>query len=307
MNIRLTHLRQADLNLLVYFSVLAEERNISRAAARLRLSQPSISRALARLRRMFEDDLLVRVSNGYELTAKARALLQELAGILPQLDRLVGGSPFDPEHEAARFRLGATDNAAHLFSPVLCRRLASWKQVVFDFQPWHDGVYDDLDHGRMDLLFAAQDGLLPRHLRSEVLFDDEVVCVVSRDHPLDGRLTFRQYLAGQHIDVTLLNHSQSFLERDLAKRGLARRNVLHVPYFSVAIQAVAGTRLMTTVPCRVARLLMAADKTKMLRLPKEIGGYQYVMAWHARVETDTQHQWLRQTVREAAKDIQPLG
>ena len=300
MNIRLAHIRQADLNLLVYFAVLAEERNISLAAARLRLSQPSLSRALMRLRRMFDDDLLVRGHRGYELTAKAQMLLHELADILPRLDRLVGGSTFDPQEESARFRISATDNAAHLFSVVLCRQLTRWSKVAFDFQPWNDLVYDDLDHGRTDLLLTAQDGLLPRHLRNEVLFDDEVVCVVSKDHPLNKRLTFKQYLAGQHIDVTVLNHSQSFLERDLAKRGLTRHNVFHVPYFSVAINAVVGTRLMTTVPYRVAGLLIDPATAKMLRLPKEISGYNYLMAWHARVETDTQHRWLRQTIRETA-------
>ncbi len=306
MNIRLTHIREADLNLLVYFTVLAEEGNISRAAKRLRLSQPSMSRALQRLRELFKDDLLVRGAQGYQLTPKGKALLHDLGEVLPKIDRMVAGDVFDPQRETARFRVGATDNAAHLFSPVLCRQCVRWSQVVFDFQPWSDAVYTDLEHGRMDLLLAAQDGLLPRGMRSEVLFDDQVVCVVAKTHRLNKRLTFEQYLAGQHIDVTLLNRSPSFLERDLAKRGLTRRNVFHVPYFSVAIQAVAGTELMTTVPRRLAKLLIDPATTKMLPLPNEISGFEYLMAWHPRLETDAQHLWLRQAIRAAAKEIQPL-
>ncbi len=307
MNIRLTHARQVDLNLLVYFAALAEETSISQAAKRLRLSQPSMSRALQRLRQMFGDDLLVRGAEGYELTPKGKMLLQELAEILPKVDRLVAGSHFDPQRETARFRITATDNAAHLFSAVLCRRLSQWGKVVFDFQPWCDGVYDDLDHGRTDLLLAAQDGLLSKHLRSEVLFADEVVCVVSNDHPLNKRISFKQFVAGQHIDVTVLSHSQSLLERELARRGLTRRNVFHVPYFSVAIHAVAGTELMTTVPRRLAGLLVNPAKAKLLELPREIREYKYLMAWTARLETDAQHRWLRQTVRAAAQEIQPLS
>src|SRR5712664_1347965 len=96
---RVTQLRQADLNLLIVFTVLAEERNVTRAAARLLLSQPAVSRALQRLRDMFHDDLLIRTSNGYEPTPKGQRLLQELESTLPRLDRLLSGSDFDPATE----------------------------------------------------------------------------------------------------------------------------------------------------------------------------------------------------------------
>src|SRR5580693_10216275 len=94
---RIEHLRQADLNLLVAFTAVAEERNITRAASRLLLSQPAVSRALHRLREMFHDDLLIRTSNGYEATPKGERLLRELATTLPRLDRLLSGPEFDPQ------------------------------------------------------------------------------------------------------------------------------------------------------------------------------------------------------------------
>jgi hypothetical protein len=93
---RITHLRQADLNLLVVFTALAEERNVTRAAARLLLSQPAVSRALQRLREMFRDDLLIRTPSGYEPTPKGERLLRELSTTLPRLDRLLSGAEFDP-------------------------------------------------------------------------------------------------------------------------------------------------------------------------------------------------------------------
>ncbi|HEU4634624.1 MAG TPA: LysR family transcriptional regulator, partial [Edaphobacter sp.] len=86
---RIAHLRQADLNLLVVFAVLAEERNITRAAARLLLSQPAVSRSLKRLRDMFHDDLLIRTASGYEPTPKGQRLLEEVTSTLPRLDRLM--------------------------------------------------------------------------------------------------------------------------------------------------------------------------------------------------------------------------
>src|ERR1700752_1466694 len=100
---RITHLRQADLNLLVVFTALAEERNVTRAASRLLLSQPAVSRASGRLRDMFDDDLLIRTSSGYEPTPKGQRLLHELESTLPRLDRLLSGTDFDPTTEETSF------------------------------------------------------------------------------------------------------------------------------------------------------------------------------------------------------------
>jgi len=116
---RLTQLRQADLNLLVVFAVFAEERNVSRAAARLLLSQPAVSRALQRLREMFHDDLFVRSAGSYELTPQGQRLLGELEVMLPKLDRLLSGSNFDPANEQANFRIAVTDNGAAVLIPAL--------------------------------------------------------------------------------------------------------------------------------------------------------------------------------------------
>src|SRR3979411_1188043 len=117
---RIAQLRQADLNLLVVFAVLAEERNISRAATRLLLSQPSVSRALQRRRDTFHDDLLVRTAKGYQPTPQGERLLQELEIMLPKLDRLISGSTFDPVTEHCSFRIAATAPAPSTIAPLLC-------------------------------------------------------------------------------------------------------------------------------------------------------------------------------------------
>src|SRR5215471_11526599 len=120
---RINELRQADLNLLVVFAVLSEERNVSRAAERLLVSQPAVSRGLARLREMFHDDLLVRTSGGYEPTPQGQRLMQELDVMLPKIDRLLSGASFDPSVEHAHFRIAATDNATAVLGPVICREV----------------------------------------------------------------------------------------------------------------------------------------------------------------------------------------
>src|SRR5215475_9544449 len=113
-DMRITQLRQADLNLLIVFTALAEERNVTRAAGRLLLSQPAVSRALQRLREMFHDDLLIRTAAGYQTTPKGERLLRELSATLPRLDRLLSGADFDPHGEETTFRVALTDHASHV-------------------------------------------------------------------------------------------------------------------------------------------------------------------------------------------------
>src|ERR1700724_1116117 len=99
MSMRLEKLRQADLNLLITFAAIAEEKTVTAAASRLLLSQPAVSRALQRARALFQDDLLVRSPNGFELTLRGRKILDELEGLLPKIEHLVSPAVFDPVRE----------------------------------------------------------------------------------------------------------------------------------------------------------------------------------------------------------------
>ena len=140
---RITHLRQADLNLLVVFTALAEERNVTRAASRLLLSQPAVSRALQRLREMFQDDLLIRGPSGYEPTPKGKRLLQDLSTMLPRLDRLLSGEDFDPQAEDTTFRVAVTNHASHVLCPLICRMvLPKASKVSIEFVPFGDPTFD---------------------------------------------------------------------------------------------------------------------------------------------------------------------
>ena len=131
-----TQLRQADLNLLIVFKVLEEERNVSRAARRLLLSQPATTRALGRLRELFQDELLVRVSGTYELTSKGQLLLQELEATLPAIDRLLTAGDFVPSQETMRFRLAGTDYASLVIGMKLSKYMsAAGDQLSLDFSP----------------------------------------------------------------------------------------------------------------------------------------------------------------------------
>lgn len=301
---RLTQLRQADLNLLVVFAALAEERNVSRAAEQLLLSQPAVSRALQRLRETFHDDLLVRGPAGYEPTPLGQRLITELGIMLPRLDRLLTGATFDPNAEEARFRIVATDNASHVVCPAICRTvLPRARKVSFEFVAWHDGAVEALERGRLDLLLNANDGNLPPRFSREVLYEDEFVCVVAKESAHPARLSLRQYLEAEHLGISVFDGRQTIPEQRLADLGHKRKEVIRLPYFSAAIRSVGGTALVATVPRRIAEQYARDKGLRLVGPPRELEGFEYLMAWHPRVESDATHAWLRAMMREVGRAL----
>jgi DNA-binding transcriptional LysR family regulator len=299
---RITQLRQADLNLLVVFTVLAEERNASRAANRLFLSQPAVSRALQRLRDMFHDDLLVRTAAGYEPTQQGQRLIEELKVFLPRLDRLLGGSAFDPEVEQARFRIATTEHAASVVAPALCREvLPSAKKVRLEFVALRNSGFEDLTRGGLDLLLSTDDTYPPSQLQSEVIYKEELVCVVAAKSAYTQRLTIKQYLEAEHVGLSGVAGSRFIPEKRLGAKGHKRRVVIRVPTSAATIQCVAGTMLIATVPKRSALIEQHNPAIKILQPPAQLSAFEHFMIWHPRLNKDAAHVWLRTAILQVAK------
>ena len=301
---RVTQLRQADLNLLIVFTVLAEERNVTRAAARLFLSQPAVSRALQRLRDTFHDDLLIRTANGYEPTPKGQRLLQDLATMLPRLDRLMAGGDFDPSTEDATFRIAATDHAAHLLVPLLCNSVLSKPaKVEFSFVPLYGEQYEALEKGRLDLVLNADHDTATLHVSKEVIFEVDFVCVISRKSKFAKAITLKQYLAAKHVAVDIIGGVQTHPDKNLAAIGEKRRCSLVVAQHTVAMRVAAITDMIATVPRRMAMLESSNKAIRILEGPAVLGSFKYVMIWHPRMQTDAAHAWLRSTIRELGRRL----
>jgi DNA-binding transcriptional LysR family regulator len=304
---RITHLRQADLNLLVVFTALAEERNVSRAAQRLLLSQPAVSRALQRLRETFHDDLLIRTGSGYEPTPKGERLLRELSTTLPRLDRLLSGDEFDPNTEETTFRVAVTDHASHVLSPIICRTiLPRALTVTFDFVSFGDQTFDAIEKGRLDLLLNADDGYLPPRFEREIIFEDGFACVAASQSNHPRKMTLKHYLAATHVGVGVLGGLQTIPDERLAAIGAKRRCAIWVPYFSAAIRCLPGTSLLATVPARMAQFEAGNPALKVLSPPEVIGRFRYLMAWHPRMNTDVAHIWLRKAIGGVAEGLAKL-
>src|SRR6476661_1647194 len=176
--ILLTHLEGVGLNLLPPLAALLEERHVTRAAARSGLSQPAMSRALARLRQALDDQLLVRDGTGYVLTPRAERIQRQLAGLMPRLEALFAAEVFDPAAAEEHYRIAATDYALLLLLHQGAREVNKLSpHSALGIESPRDAVFDDMLHGKLDLSFYVADP--PAPLRKELLFDDVCVCVMS--------------------------------------------------------------------------------------------------------------------------------
>ncbi len=298
-----------DLNLLLAFDALLRERNVTRAGARIGLTQPSMSNALTRLRKLCDDPLFVRTRAGMEPTP----LAQKLAGPVQQgLETLKIGLEqpfgFDPAKSARTFRLVMSDIAEITVLPRLMaalKRAAPEVNIVATQVP-RERFRSVLENGEADLAL----GNLPE-LKSgfyqQRLFHDHYVCLARRDHPDIGeRLSLRQYLQGSHVQVST-SVGDTMIDRELTKRGLQRRIALQVPHFLVVTVIVMNCDLLVTIPYTVVSLLRAMDRVKVMKLPFRIPDANVRQFWHQRYHHDPANRWLRRLIAEVFLDVTRTG
>jgi len=297
-SMRLEKLRQVDLNLLITFAAIAEEKSVTAAAARLLLSQPAVSRALQRARAMFQDDLLVRSPQGFELTLRGRKIIQELEGLLPRMENLVTPNRFDPAREKSHFRISGPDNVCTVVVPRLCRRYANGHyQVQFEFLPWQSGIAELVEHGQVDLVLHIDDGLLPSHFQSKRLYREDWICAVARDSRFGDRLSLKQYLEASHIVVSTYAGVQTIPDKQLAVVGAQRSSCIRVAYFGVALQCLPGTELVLTVTSGMSSVVRGNRELRVVQAPRELHSFHFLMAWHPRHNSDPRHVWLREAIQ----------
>jgi DNA-binding transcriptional LysR family regulator len=286
--------RNIDLNLLIPLKALLHERNVTRAAKRIHLSQSAMSRALDRLRSELRDELLVRVGRNYELTPRGTVLMSELGQIMPRLARLWEGEPFLPAQSEAKIRLAMTDDASSVVLPQLAETLGRLAPgITLEVVPWHERSHEDNLATQLILTpFAA-----PATFRFEPLFEDSFVCVAGRKLKRDrGAIAMKEYLRFRHIAIETQPNHQNLIDRSLAEAGLRRLVAVHLPYFQAAIRVLEATDLVLTMPARIAEL--TTIDFPLLKAPKELPRIRYSMVWHPRFDSDLLHTWIRETVRQ---------
>lgn len=298
---RQTDLRRIDLNLLVVLDALLEERNVTRAAHRLGMSQPAASRALGRLRGLLADALLVEVPGGYGLSARAEELRPALRGTLAGIGALLDASPFDPATATGRLRLLMTDlHAVVLGPPVLARLAAEAPALDLDIVAPAPALLEALESDAVDAVIGVID-VAPAGIRRRKLYDETFVTLIRAGHPAAGRaLTLERYLALDHIVVSVTGVGPAPVDEMLAAMGRVRRVRVRVPNFFAAVEIAARSDLAMTLPASLARAAAGMGRFVMLAPPVDPGRFALSLLWHARHQDAPRHVWLRRVVVAAA-------
>jgi LysR family transcriptional regulator, nod-box dependent transcriptional activator len=303
-------LNRFDLNLLIALDALLHEKNVTRAAERVFVSQPAMSAALQKLRDYFNDPLLVRVGRDMELTPRGLSLVEPVREALLRIQATLGTQPtFDPATVQRTFTLIVSADAILRVMPAVFRRISREAPgIQCHIEHFSETTLSRLEYGDADLYLGLNSlrlfGLraFPETLRIIDLRPVRWVCVVSKDHPhVEDRISEAQYLALPHVFGWPSGHTIPLEElvRRLANANIDVRattqGLLEIP------SLIAGTELIATLPEHLALALEKLAPVKVLALPFETPETREVVIWHKRNEPDPGHAWLRDIVIEAAR------
>jgi LysR family transcriptional activator of mexEF-oprN operon len=298
-----TNLARLDLNLLVAFDALMTERSVTRAAARIGIGQSAMSHNLARLRRLFADELLTRVPDGMRPTPRAMSLIEPVRAALSQIEcTVLCRDDFDPATADRTFRLGLPDSLEVALMPGLLAHLGEAApsirlrlRSIDRFQ-----VLRELDADRLDLgIGVFTEG--QTHHKRRLLFTDTYLCVFSPDQVgLDPPISLADYLRIPHILTSLTEDAHGVVDDALAKLKRTRTIALVTPRFLSAPFMVRRAPVIATMPSKLARFFAETLGLSVSAPPVKLPKIAISLLWHASYDRDPGHTWLRQTVRRLA-------
>lgn len=247
-------LARVDLNLLVLFEAVLQERHVGRTAARLHLSPSAISHGLARLRRLLHDPLFLKHPKGVVATERAEALALPIAEILAGVRRVVANaSGFDPKRSTRRFTIGAPDAVLGVvLGPLLAALALRAPGIDLSLRTTlPQAALAELDARRADLVLQPLADV-PARFAATPLYEEDFVIAMRKHHPLATRLTLAGYCAASHVLVSMSGDPRGNVDVALEKLGRSRRIAATVPNFLLALALVAETDLLAAVPRRAA-------------------------------------------------------
>jgi LysR family transcriptional regulator, nod-box dependent transcriptional activator len=297
-----------DLNLLVALDALLSERSVTRAAARVGLSQPGMSNALARLRRVLGDPLLVR--DGAALVPTPRA--EALAGPVREALELIRGAVeepagFDPARDRRTFRVSCSDYSVLMLIGPLVRDLAAAAPgLAVEVLPRLPDAGQALDRGEVDLVVEPPEIMGRSDLPGLRLWEDRWMCCLWEGNAKVGeRLDLERYTELGHLIYSMGATGQPVALPDLhlAQLGVRRRIEVSVESFLLAPFLLQGTELVTLVPARAEAFLRRTGAIRILEPPVEFPLLVEMLWWHPRATADDAHTWLRERIREVARNV----
>lgn len=287
-----------DLNLLVVFDAVMQERNVTRAGERLGLSQPAMSHALNRLRYMLKDDLFIRSPKGMLPTPRAEQLALPVRSALDGLQHSLEPAQFNPSEATRSFRVAVDNYSAVVLVGALASRVVKIAPgVTLEFRPSGTlNITDLLDRGELDLAI----GLFPeqgeRFSRLPLLQDDFVV-VLRKGHPAAGgrELSIEKFAALSHLAISSVSYETDFIDRAFARRRLTRRIQLRAPFLS-AVRILVASDMVFVLQRRLAEEVVRYRPLVLRPLPHSSPILETAMIWPRWLDNQPAHRWLREIV-----------
>lgn len=283
-----------NLNLLPSLQALLQEKNVSRAASRIGMTQSAMSRSLARLRKELDDPLMVRINNQYQLTSRAEKLLLKLNQILPDVIEFWQTENFDLNNTKQNIHVAGTDMDTVFVRERINRIQKQAPDLRLSIRSNSPSMVDDLLSGEIDLLFTAIEderaGLYRKHVTSE-----SYVAVVRRNSQLTEKsLDLENYLQHRHGMFSFVEPTRVKVDDALSSKGLTRNITLSLPTFSQIPPFLVDSDLIFSLPKSFAEYLSEYFPIKMLPLPFDVEPLIIYLYWHQRKHSSKLHRWVRE-------------
>ena len=298
-------LHEIDLNLLVVFNQLLVERRVSKVADNLGISQPAVSNSLAKLRKLFGDELFLRTPKGMEPTPFADQLAESVSYALAMIHSGVNQrTSFEPSSAKRSFTIGMTDIGEIYFLPTLieCLRREAPGVTLSTVRNTAVNVREELEAGKVDLAI----GLLPQlkaGFFQRRLFTQSYVCLMRRGHRLDKRkISLAEFSAAEHLVVVSAGTGHGKVDELLQRSGIERTVRLTVPHYVSVGHILQGSDLITTVPERLADRLLDHFGLAKVAHPAKLPDIAINVFWHAKYHRSPANRWLRGILFEQFSD-----
>jgi len=303
-----------DFNLLNYLDVLLRERNVTRAASHLGLSQPAMSNGLRRLRLMFDDPLLIRTSEGMTPTERANELQPVIRDVLSKIDKAVQPqTAFDATTAERVFRIMASDYAESTIFPRILQRLREQAPgISLDIMTPSDVSFLDVEQGKVDMVINRFDSI-PQSFHQMDIWKDGFACLFSVENPIRDNFNLDTYLQAQHVWVSKTGmgvgvginpddvQRLGWVDEALNKLGKKRHIAVFTRHYQAAMLMAEQNDLIVTIPARASKLQVNNPRVIVKEPPFHIPPIDLKMAWSPLLQNNPAHRWMRRLIVEVAK------
>mgnify|MGYP001383363536 CR=1 FL=1 len=286
-----------DLNLLVVFRALFEERNVTKASKKIGITQPAMSNALNRLRYLVKDELFIRGPKGMRPTPRALELSVPIHSSLTNIELSLNSKDFNPSKTKKLFRISISDDIAPLILPNLVREM---EKISTNFSLCARSAQGLeaiklLDKNEIDFSLGRFESV-PNRFGVRVLFDERYVCMMNKRHPLsvEKKLSMEQYLSSSHLRVAPMDAPISPIDRALDRLNLERIISVRVDLITISPFILNNSEIILTLPSKTAKRIANDNDFKVVELPVELEKRQTKIIWHKELTNHPAYDWIKQ-------------